>query len=283
VLVGDDRQLPAVAAGGAFAALVARTPTVRLAENRRQVERWERDALDLLRIGDADTALAAYASRGRLTIGTDPEKTRSTLVADWWKAGGPDGGVMIAFRRADVRDLNSRARVLMRAAGRIGDASLEVAGREFAAGDHVVLRRNDRRLGVANGERGTVVAIDPRRRSAAVAIGDRMVTFDAQYLDAPRGQPLAHGYAVTGHVAQGITVSRAYVLGSEAAYREWGYVAMSRGRQANRFYVVGRGSLERDEFAPVEHVGEPLDAIRAALARSRAERLASEDRSRTLE
>jgi conjugative relaxase-like TrwC/TraI family protein len=283
VLVGDDRQLPAVAAGGAFAALVARTPTVRLAENHRQVDQWERDALDLLRIGDVDSALGAYARRGRLTIGTDPEQTRSTLVADWWKAGGPDGGVMIAFRRADVRDLNTRARVLMRAAGRIGDARLDVAGRDFAAGDHVVLRRNDRRLGVANGEGGVVVAVDPRRRSATVVMGDRTVTLEARYLDAPSGQPLTHGYAVTGHVAQGVTVPHAFVLGSEAAYREWGYVAMSRGRQANHFYVVGRGSLERDEFAPAERASEPLDAIRAALARSRAERFATENRSRTLE
>jgi hypothetical protein len=58
---------------------------------------------------------------------------------------------------------------------------------------------------------------------------------------------------------------------------------MSRGRQLNRFYVVGRGSLERDEFAPMDRHGEPLDRLRAALARSRAERLASDERSRTLE
>jgi hypothetical protein len=80
-----------------------------------------------------------------------------------------------------------------------------------------------------------------------------------------------------------MTAQRAYVLGSEDAYREWGYVAMSRGRQLNHFYVVGRGSIERDEFAPAEQEGEPLVRLRAALARSRAERLASEERSRTLE
>jgi ATP-dependent exoDNAse (exonuclease V) alpha subunit len=53
VLVGDDRQLPAVEAGGAFTALAARGPTIRLCENGRQHEQWERDALDLLRHGDS--------------------------------------------------------------------------------------------------------------------------------------------------------------------------------------------------------------------------------------
>ena len=43
---------------------------------------------------------------------------------------------------------------------------------------------------------------------------------------------LLHGYAVTGHVAQGVTVDRAYVLASDGLYREWIYTAMSRGREA---------------------------------------------------
>jgi conjugative relaxase-like TrwC/TraI family protein len=282
VLVGDDRQLPAVDAGGAFATLVRRTPTIRLAENRRQEERWEREALDLLRRGDADAALRAYAARGRITVGNDAESTRAGLVRDWWQSGGPEGGVMIAFRRADVADLNRRARAHMSAAGRLGEVTLEVGGWHFAEGDHILLRRNDRRIGVANGERGVVHAVDPARRTLSVEIGGRTVDLDKAYLDARIGRSVQPGYAITGHAAQGTTVARAYVLGSEAAYREWGYVAMSRGRQLNRFYVVGRGSLERDEFAPMDRQGEPLDRLRAALARSRAERLASDERSRTL-
>lgn len=283
VLVGDDHQLPAVEAGGAFAALVQRGPTIRLTENRRQAAAWERDALDLLRSGAVDEALGVYGQHGRVTIGSDPERTRLGLVADWWRDGGPSSGVMIAFRRADVRDLNQRARALMRAAGRLGDVGIELDGREFAVGDQVVLRRNDRRIGVANGERGIVLSLDARRRTMRVAVGTRRVTLDARYLESGGRGNVAHGYAITGHVAQGLTTERAYVLGSESAYREWGYVAMSRGRQLNRYYVVGRGSLERDEFAPTERPEDPLAAVRAALARSRAQRLASERETRSLE
>ena len=59
------------------------------------------------------------------------------------------------------------------------------------------------------------------------------------------------GYAVTGHVAQGLTTDRTFVLGTDRLFREWGYVAMSRGRLSNRMYaVVGEPRVARDEFAP---------------------------------
>ena len=51
VLVGDDRQLPEIGAGGAFGALAKRLPAIELRENRRQVAAWEREALALLRGG----------------------------------------------------------------------------------------------------------------------------------------------------------------------------------------------------------------------------------------
>ena len=43
----------------------------------------------------------------------------------------------------------------MRAAGRLRGDELEIGDAPFAAGDHVVIRRSDRRLGVVNGDRGT--------------------------------------------------------------------------------------------------------------------------------
>ena len=57
---------------------------------------------------------------------------------------------------------------------------------------------------------------------------------------------LAHGYAITGHKAQGMTSDHAFVLGSDTIYREWGYVSMSRGRGINRLYAVADG-LDVDE------------------------------------
>lgn len=57
VLVGDPCHLPEIDAGGAFRGLRARLGASVLADNRRQVDRWERDALAELRHGDPDQAI----------------------------------------------------------------------------------------------------------------------------------------------------------------------------------------------------------------------------------
>jgi hypothetical protein len=109
-------------------------------------------------------------------------------------------------------------------------------------GDRVVTTRNRRGLSVVNGSRGTVEDIDEHQRTVTVHLdatrsdeAGRVTTLPAEYLD---GGHLSHAYAITGHKAQGMTAERAFVLGDEAMYREWGYVALSRGRAENSLYVV---------------------------------------------
>ena len=153
VLVGDDRQLPEIDAGGVVRGLRTRLDVIELRENRRQVAAWEREALELLRDGRGEEALERYSERGRITVGEGAESGEQ-LVADWAAAEDPSGSVMLAYRRDDVADLNRRARQVLIERGEIRGPELRVGRRAFAVGDHVVLRRNDRRLGVANGDRG---------------------------------------------------------------------------------------------------------------------------------
>ncbi len=71
---------------------------------------------------------------------------------------------------------------------------------------------------------------------------------------------------MTGHVAQGATVDRAFVLASEGMSREWAYVALSRGRLSNRLYVAAQPDDERAEFAPVApELRDPIERLAAAL------------------
>lgn len=152
--------------------------------------------------------------------------------------------MIIAHRRVDVAELNSLARGLMREDGRLGEEEVVTAeGRTFSVGDRVLAKQNDRRVGVVNGCRAEVVSIDAERRALEVRLLDGTTrTLDGAYLD--RGS-LHHGYALTAHAAQGATVDRAYVLGSDDLYREWGYTALTRHREEARFYVVSPGSVER--------------------------------------
>jgi len=285
VLVGDHRQLPEIDAGGVFRGLIARGGTIELTENRRQRQEWERDALAALREGAAAPALAAYARHGRLVMADTAGGVRERLVEDWWHATqDPSGGeaVMIAARRDDVADLNTRARHRMRAGQHLGNTELRIDGRVFAVGDRVVALRNARRLDVLNGTRATITAVDLEHHSMTLLTTDgRTVELPAGYLDArtDRGGPtLEHGYAITGHKAQGMTTGRAFVLGSEELYREWGYVALSRGRTENHLYLTAQAN-DRDEIAPAEPTNDRLTALTRALQRSRGQQLATDTTS----
>ena len=66
VLVGDDRQLAAIDAGGGFRALRLRLGASELTENRRQHQAWEREALELVRSGLVEEAVAAYRVHDRM-------------------------------------------------------------------------------------------------------------------------------------------------------------------------------------------------------------------------
>jgi Ti-type conjugative transfer relaxase TraA len=275
VLVGDDRQLPELQAGGAFAGLADRLDAVELHELRRQRHDWDREALSALRSGDIPSWADAYRDRGRIVARPNARQVREQLVGDWWHAAreaGLEGSLMLAHRRADVRDLNERARRLMHADGRLGDHELDVADRRFATGDRVVTTHNDRRLRVANGWRGTVREIHEEQHALTVELDNgRAVILDAGYLEDGH---LDHGYAATAHKAQGATVDAVFVLGSEDLYREWGYTALTRHRDEARFYVVSPTPVDR-ALPGLEPEPDPLEErLDRTLGATHAKRLA---------
>ena len=70
VLVGDPRQLPEIDSGGLLRGLGERLGPIRLTQNRRQHEAWERAALTQLREGNIDDAVTAYHEHGRIHTST---------------------------------------------------------------------------------------------------------------------------------------------------------------------------------------------------------------------
>jgi hypothetical protein len=186
---------------------------------------------------------------------------------------------MIAHRRVDVRDLNGRARALMRVSGALGRDELQVGSTAFAVGDRVVLRRNDRLLDVSNGDRGVVTSIDAAARTMDVSVGRQAVRLNAGYLDSAtrHGIAVQHAYAITGHVAQGLTFRQTFVLATDRISSEWAYSALSRGRESNRLYAVAERDRERDEYAPAVRPTETTrERLALAVERSEAQELATD-------
>jgi ATP-dependent exoDNAse (exonuclease V) alpha subunit len=271
VLVGDDRQLPEIEAGGLFAALADRLGGPQLRDVRRQEAGWDRDALAALRSGDVERFARYYQEHGRIVAAPTAGQARQRLVDDWLAATERgERAVMIAHRRRDVADLNQRARERLRDVGRLGPDELTTGTRAFAVGDRVVARRNDRRLGVVNGATGHLAAIDDRCVIVELDDGRRLRLPDAY----ARAGHLEHGYALTAHLAQGSTVDRAVVLGSDELYREWGYTALSRHRTEARFYISATPTFLNRTGSALQAGLDVTATVARMLEASRAQRLA---------
>jgi conjugative relaxase-like TrwC/TraI family protein len=278
VLIGDPQQLPAVGAGGLFVAIVDRQGAIELSGNQRQQDELERRALQAVREGRGRDYLAFADRRGSLTVSNDPLESRARLLGDWWRhaRSDPAGNVMLAHRRADVAELNTLARALMQTEGELGDERLLAAGREFRVGDRILCRRNSDTLGVRNGTRGIVSAVDPEQGTLTLQ-SDRgsRVELSSEYLEAGHVQ---HAYALTGHAAQGLTVERAFVLGSDRGrLQEWGYVALSRASNMTRLYVTDTQVERNNHFQEVDD-RDPLTRVAQALEQSSLDSLAYDGR-----
>jgi conjugative relaxase-like TrwC/TraI family protein len=264
VLVGDDRQLAAIDAGGGFRALRLRLGASELTENRRQQQAWEREALDLVRSGLVEEAVAAYQAHDRVVAADSKPAATLALLQDWWAAyqeaerDPAQEVIVLAARRAEVDRLNSACQELLAAQGRLGGERLQVEDRQLAVGDRVVCGKNAiAALGVANGSRGTITALNPQVRTLTIRLDGtdgRTVTLPRSYLDGrgrgERNRRVDLAYATTGHRAQGLTRGRALVRLTGLGDVNWLYVQLSRARQDTRLYAVvgpepqGTGELD---------------------------------------
>jgi conjugative relaxase-like TrwC/TraI family protein len=299
VLVGDDRQLAAIDAGGGFRGLRVRLGASVLTENRRQSAAWEREALELVRDGQVDQAVQTYREHERMVPATSKTELTLNLVRDWWQAhqdaetaekSGEAGGeaVILAYRRDEVDRLNTTCQHVMQLNGRLSAEALQVGDRQVHVGDQVVCGRNDLRgLGVANGTRGRVTGLDVENRALTLRTEQgRQLTLPAGYLDGPvpQGRRVVDmAYATTGHKAQGLTRWRALVRITGQEDANWLYVQLSRARHDTRLHTI---------VTPEPHAGageidlpdrEPPDAytqLATALARPGGQSLAIDTSAR---
>jgi conjugative relaxase-like TrwC/TraI family protein len=287
VLVGDPRQLSEIEAGGLFASLARSPEALQLTVNQRQVEVWEREALTALRDGDPGVALDSYADHDRIRLAADRQQLLDRLTADYLlaRSSAPDEDVLVlAVRNFDVRSVNAEVRGRLREHGVLGTEEVRVGteerARAYAAGDEVVITRNDYRLQVFNGTRAHVTHVDARSGQLSLSTrGGHEVVVPAAWA----ADRLDHAYAMTCHRAQGITVDVALLYGTAALSREAAYVAMSRGRMANYIYATHEELRGYDECGLDEHAQDAdevtlmaAQALGDAVSRSRRQRLAQD-------
>jgi hypothetical protein len=215
-------------------------------------------------------------AEGRVVVAESGADVREALVDDWWTAASAgEHAVMVAARHRDVAELNARARQRRLTAGLVNGPELVVDERAFAGGDQVVCLRNDHRLGVVNGTLATVVEVNRDDRSLVVETNEgARRELPAWYLEEGH---LDHGYALTIHKAQGMTVDRSFVLGSDRLYREAGYVGLSRGRLSNHLYVSGPDDEEVEHHLADEPAPD-VERVAGWLGCSAAKQMATDER-----
>jgi hypothetical protein len=249
ILVGDRDQLPSIDAGGAFASLGDRLGVAQLEENRRQRDELQRGVAGHLAEGRAPEAIALLSEHGRFQTYDDARNARTDLIDEWAKTSldAPETALILAHDKRDIAELNLLARSRLDDAGKLGKSRLTAHGNEWAVGDRLLARSNNYNpaVDVRNGTRGTVTRVDRVRSTLTIRTDDgRKVKLPSDYLE-----HVEYGYASTGHVSQGATVDRTYVLATPArGGREWAYVAGSRQRIDLHVYAVGqdRGEVQRE-------------------------------------
>jgi hypothetical protein len=261
VLVGDDRQFASIAAGGGFRALRQRLGASKLTVNRRQVEAWEQRAIDDVRAGRIEQAIAAYAEHDRIRAFEARDDRDRALVNDWWHAHeAGEQPVIYAHRRAQVDQFNSVCQRLRAEHGQLGTERLVVGDRSFAVGDVVVLGANARhRLGVVNGTTAVIQDLDLPGRAMTVRTLEeeppKTVRLPGWYLDAPvrpgQSRRVDLAYARTDMRSQGRTEQRALLALDGAEDMQGGYVQLTRSKQRTDLYLtVGPEPLGPDDERP---------------------------------
>jgi len=162
-----------------------------------------------------------------------------------WEVISESGGKII------LRNDRGRQRPLdVKAAAQSFDVA-ETRSLEVAAGDWVLLRGNDREAGLLNGRVHRVKSIE----------GDVLRFEGGVELDAKQFHRFLHGYAITSHKAQGMTVDHVVVAASRLDDKA-AYVACSRGKVSCSVHTPDKetlmGSLSSGErrialdFSPIE-------------------------------
>jgi hypothetical protein len=253
-LLGDDRQLPAVEGGGALRLVASAPDTPVLTTLYRFRDPGEAAATLQLQTGDA-AAVDWYASAGRVRSGS--REAMAAAAYNGWKNDMLAGKItlMAAFDGTDVTELAAQARADRVSAGQVEAAGVPLRDGNLAgAGDWIVTRLNNRRLGLFGGrdwvKNGDAWHVEKRHADGSLAVrhldhGGR-ATLPASYV---RDQ-VQLLYATTAHRAQGTTVDTAHPLITAGMTREALYVLATRARESTVLYVATH-DLPFDEDARV--------------------------------
>jgi conjugative relaxase-like TrwC/TraI family protein len=275
------RLLPEEARRQVLDELAKRSPLVEKALfrwTRRFDHQWMRQAVQDLAVGNAKDALNKMDANGCVHLISDAIGSAQQLVADWSssKAAVPEKAI-IAGTRQEVKALNMMARERLISDGLLpkADQSISIGvtladevqeERSVCVGERIVFLKNDKTLGVANGQTATVVGLRTDKEDCPVLVvqvdGVAAQGGGKKVVHVPTAQynHLDHAYCLTNHKSQGRTYEQAFVLVNPLLVdRQWSYVACSRSRFQTSLYVNASALAVLDDTHQKNEDPKPLD------------------------
>ncbi|WP_280502483.1 MobF family relaxase, partial [Nocardia farcinica] len=290
--LGDDRQLPAIDAGGVEADLAAAAAqhALTLTHVVRFASTAEASASLMLREGDP-TALGWYLDQGRVH-GGHTGATHDDAYTGWaTDHGAGREAIMLAANHDTVTALNTRARAdrLTRDNGVDGLEVTLADGTSASVGDTIRTRRNNSKLRVGardwvrNGYAWTVTAVHP---DGSLTARHHRKAADSVWLPADYVARFVRlGYAATIDSAQGITADTCHVALTGGETRQQLYVAMTRGVHANHAYIPSALSGDEGSFytKPAIFPRTAVESLVGILARDGTQKSATTQRRDALD
>lgn len=256
VIVGDTQQLQPIDAGGAMRSAMERASHAEMSDIRRQQTEEQRQIVLDFKDGRADQAIDRLEKAGGVkqdyeTAAQAREGLAKSVVQDMREGKTSIG---LATTKAEVREINTAARAEAQEAGLVSRENhkfeTSAGPREFADGDRVLFLKNDRELGVKNGTTGTVEKAADGNLKIQLDDGKKVEIGDMKYRE------IQHGYGMTVHKAQGVTVDRAHLTPGKMSDQHSSYVGASRHRESVQVHGTPDQIKEFRQTAAREHQKE---------------------------
>ena len=253
VLVGDEKQLQPIAAGGILHAIdqkiakIAPQYSTAVEDIKRQREDWMKEAVKMAAQGKTGEALEVLDQKNKINLYQNATEARTAIVDEYIKENKNDfsKGIILTNIRQDADKINLEIREKLKDHGLVDTMNPIVINNDtkeigLAAGDRIMFTHNDYNLGVRNGQKATITGVDPFR-----LIDVRLDSGETKRIHTDNYNHIDYGWATTTHKAQGATVERAFVYGfsSESmASQQATYVQISRAKGRNKTFCCSRGA-----------------------------------------
>ena len=242
VFSGCNSQMSSVDRGGMFQLICDRTDTYVLEDVRRQKSEKQREIAKRLAKGELGYAIDQLSSTGSMHWNKDSKSSMESLVCKWaddQKHFPHCSSIIIAYTNNEVRVLNELVRSIRKSKSDISEREFLCDTRHgkvfVSVGDKIEFRKNDKELGLINGDKGTLISAEKDKFEVLITNSSgrsRSIQFDPK-----KYSHYQLGYATTYFRSQGQTVDRSYVMFSPYMNKEAFYVGLTRHVNKSNLFI----------------------------------------------